>query len=219
VFELLDRAECDLTQDLPKGTKVMICNGSQWDGFHAEITLPQGSDMYQVRITAASHKDIELLHCSELQPVVNSDAEALELMEMQQKHRMQERERLRLEHEKREAQEALRVALLSDFHCNPAFLCLTMHEQEEQLEHAVKETLRQITPVQPRNVRNQRVRASDDGPRCLTEGCTSSSYIIQEDGYCVVCAVHRNLGTPVAPEPSLQPEAQSFASYLPSWFH
>jgi len=232
VFELLDRAECDLTQDLPKGTKVVICNGSQWDGFDAEITQPQGSNMYQVRITAASHKEIELLYCSELQPIVNSDAEALHLMEVQERQRMQEKERLRLEQEKREAEEALRVSILCDFQCNPAFLCLTMHEQEEQLEHAVKEALREMVPAfpegfRPRNVRNQWVRTSDNGRRCLTEGCNSSSHIIHEDGYCAVCAVHKTLedaGTPIPLERPSQPLpthnylTQSLTSYLPGWF-
>merc|ERR1712224_921763 len=34
-------------------------------------------------------------------------------------------------------------------------------------------------------------RISAEGPRCLTFGCDSGPHIIEDDGYCVVCRVHR----------------------------
>jgi len=151
-----------------------------------------GGEVYSIRLVANS--TFKRVPRAQLQPKLASSMEVEELVRRQldEEERAKDLEATRVHaRERAEKQEEelleLQMSLSSSFADDPQFQALPEHGKLRMLEHKARQMRAQQHALWVRRAHRRPNEHHDAGPFCLTPGCDAISYILQENGYCVVC--------------------------------
>merc|ERR1712146_297358 len=134
VFQVLEASECNLTVELPLGTRVVLYDGSSMDGSEATVVSglgTPGSD-YVLRFADGTERRASP---SQLEPLITSDAEALRLIAL----RRDEQARRAAKAERAELEESVKCVLLQELEEDPLFRRLPEAERERRVSRVLED--------------------------------------------------------------------------------